>query len=123
LIWPTDSPGVEVKNRSSITANDARIAYHIVLEPDVVLNPVTSRTSEMSAFRTLTMICVRGRDVGPHWIGVWFSRATPSPIGVGARPRTAISHPDSDHCRIQITNPDMTAVNPSPPPSTRLWNT
>ena len=29
-----------------------------------------------------------------HWISVWFSRATPSPISVGARPRTAISHPD-----------------------------
>ena len=29
LILPTDSPGLDVKNSRSITANDARIAYHI----------------------------------------------------------------------------------------------
>jgi hypothetical protein len=53
-----------------------------------------------------------------------FPVAAPSPRKSGARPRAARSQPDNaTHWRIQITNPENTSVNASPPPNTRLWNT
>ena len=48
----------------------------------------------------------------------------PRPRKSGANPRYETSQPESaTHCRIQITKPDITTVNASPPPNTRLWNT
>ncbi len=86
------------------------------------MKPLTRSSIANSAFPMLTMMIAQGVvNHTPILVSVGLPMVPPSPRNSDAKPRYESSQPESaTHCRIQMTNPDITIEKPIPPPNTRL---